>query len=311
MNRFWLLAGGAGLLSAAAFLGGVMAGIKGSIPGIMLAYLSPAPLFAAALGLGGSAGIVAAAAGTVPVMLAGGAAALVGYAVLAAVPAGVLGRQAMLSRVDANGDNEWYPSGALVGWLFGFGAAVHAVCSVVLAAQPAGLSGNIKEMLTDLAVKMRIPDDSMETIVGVVHPVLPGTAIAILMLVQVGTGALAQGLLVSAGRAIRPSPDFRALELPGWIATAGAVTALAAIVLDGDPGYFARNLLILAIVPYFLLGLSVVHVLAARTGGGSLLLVVFYVTLIVLGWVAVVIVLLGLAEPLIGLRRRMNRQDGD
>ena len=53
MYRFWFLAGGAGLISAAAFLTGVIAGLGGSYSGFMLVYLSPAPLFAAALGLAG------------------------------------------------------------------------------------------------------------------------------------------------------------------------------------------------------------------------------------------------------------------
>ena len=40
-----------------------------------------------------------------------------------------------------------------------------------------------------------------------------------------------------------------------------------------------------------------------------MMLVIFYVMLIVLGWVAFLIVLLGLVEQIIGLRRRMD--DGD
>lgn len=310
MNRVLLLAVTAGLMSAAVYLGGVTAGLGGSYFGIMLAYLSPAPLFAAALGLGGPAGVLAAIVGTVPVLILGGAAALFGYMALAAVPAGVLGRQAMLSRVDDQGETEWYPPGALAGWLFGIGAVIHATFSAVLGARPAGLSGSVEEMLTELAVRVQIPDDRLDPIINYLHPILPGTAIAFLLLVQVGNGALAQGLLVAGGRSIRPTPDFGALELPGWTAVAGAVIALAAIVLDGDLGYFARNLLIVATVPYFLQGLSVVHVLAARTGGGSMILAVFYVTLIVLGWVAVLIVLLGLVEQLVGFRQRLNRNDG-
>lgn len=307
MYRFWLLAGAAGLVSASAFLTGVVAGLGGSFSGFMMIYLSPAPLFAAALGLGGSASIVAAAVGTVPVVLAKGMPAGLGYAVLAAAPAAVLGRQVMLSRSNAEGGVEWYPPGALAGWLCGIGAVAFTLLCVLLASQPAGLSGTVHEMLTELAGRMQFAGDDREVFIGVLHPVLPGAAVALLMLVQVANGALAQWLLSAANRAIRPAPDFGALELPGWIATAGAATALAAIVLGGEFGYFARNLMIVAAVPFFLQGLSVVHVLAHKTGGGTMLLAVFYVTLVALGWVvAIVLVLLGLAEQIIGLRRRMN-----
>lgn len=309
MYRFWLLAGGAGLVSTAAFLGGVVAGINGSFSGFMLAYLSPAPLFAAALGLGGSAGIIAAAVGTVPVVIAGGLPLGLGYAAFAAVPAAVLGRQAMLSRAGAEGGIEWYPPGALAVWLCAIGAATYTLLCLLLASQPAGLSGTVREMLTELAGLMQLTDDRLELFMGILHPIFPGATIAVLMLLQVANGALAQGLLSAADRAIRPSPDLGALELPGWIATGAAAAALAALVIGGELGYFARNLVIVASVPFFLLGLSVVHVLARKTGGGTMLLAVFYVTLIVLGWIAVVLVLLGLIEQVARLRQRMSRGD--
>ena len=146
-------------------------------------------------------------------------------------------------------------------------------------------------------------------LIALLHPILPGFTVASWMLLLVANGALAQGLLSATNRALRPSPDLGTLELPNWIATAGAAAALAAVALDGDPGYFARNLVIIAAIPFFLQGLSVVHVLARRTGGGAMMLVIFYVMLIVLGWVAFLIVLLGLVEQIIGLRRRMD--DGD
>ncbi|UCH72900.1 MAG: DUF2232 domain-containing protein [Rhodospirillales bacterium] len=310
MHRFWLLAAVAGLASAATFLGGVMAGLIGSYSGFLLVYLSPTPLFAAAFGVGGLAAIAAAGTGTLAVMLISGLPQGLAYAALAAVPAAVLGRQAMLSRGDAEGGVEWYPPGALAGWLCGLGMMVFVLLSLLLASQPAGLSGTVKDMLSELADWMAVADEDKDVFMGLLHPVLPGAAIAFLMLIQVVNGALAQGLLVAATRNIRPTPDFGTLELPGWIAPAGAAAAVAAIVFGGDFGYFARNLLIVITVPFFLQGLSVVHVLARRTGGGTMLLAVFYMTLIVLGWVvAIVLVLVGLAEQIIGIRRRLSGGD--
>ncbi len=309
MNRFWLLAGGAGLLSAAVFLAGMLAIFKGVYAGLLLVYASPAPLFAAALGLGGNAGFIAAAGGILPVLLAGGVQTGLNFAVLAAAPAAILGRQAMLSRTTPDGVVEWYPPGALAGWLCGIGALTLTLFALLMAAQPGGLSGTVDEMLTNLADWMQVAGDDRDMFVRLLHPILPGAAVGFLMLVQVVNGALAQGLLSAANRALRPTPDIGALELPGWVATAGAAAALAAVILGGEIGYFARNLVIIAAIPFFLQGLSVVHVLARRTGGGGMLLAIFYVTLIVLGWVAVILVLLGLVEQIVGLRRRMGSGD--
>jgi uncharacterized protein YybS (DUF2232 family) len=70
-------------------------------------------------------------------------------------------------------------------------------------------------------------------------------------------------------------------------------------------------LLVLA-VPYFLQGLSVMHVLARKIGGDNMVLAMFYVTLLVVGWAIVpliLIVLLGLVDQAAGLRRRMMKEN--
>lgn len=309
MYRFWLMAVSAGLASAAVFLIGVTAGFTGSYAIFLLVYLSPAPLYAAALGLTGSAGIVAALVGTVPVALALGIQAGFAYIVLVGAPAAVLGRQAMLSRRAEDGGVEWYPPGALAVWLSGVGVAILTLFALLLGSQPAGLSGTVREMLTQFAEWMQVVAEQRTLFVELLHPILPGAAVAFLMLVHIANAALAQGLLSAANREVRPTPDLGALELPGWIATAGAVVIVAAIVLGGDFGYFARNFVIIAAIPFFLQGLSVVHVLARRTGGGPPLLAVFYVTLIVFGWIAILLVLLGLVEQVVGLRRRLQNED--
>ena len=276
----------------------------------MLVYLAPAPLYMAALGLGGPASIVAGIVGTIPVALAADLPTSLGYAVVTAAPAAVLGRQAMLSRRSEDGGVEWYPPGALASWLFGIGLMTYSLFCLLLATQPAGLSGTVQEMLVQLADLMEVSDQDRDQFVGVLQPFLPGGAVATMMLLQVANGALAQGLLSTANRAMRPAPDIGALVLPGWIATAGAVVALGALVLDGDWGYFARNLMVVAAVPFFLQGLSVVHVLARRTRNGAILLALFYGMLVILGWVvAIALVILGLVEQLVGLRWRLDSKD--
>lgn len=303
MHRFWLMAVGAGLASAAVFL----FGLTGSTSSIMLAYLSPLPLFAAALAAGGVTGIVAAVLGTVPVMVVAGPQVGLAYAALAAAPAALLGHLAMLSRSDEAGGIEWYPSSALAGWLCTVGLAGLVLLCGLLAGQPAGLSGTAGEMATEFASWLQVEDKKL--FVGMLQPILPGITIASWMLLLVVNGVLAQGLLVALNRAARPSPDIGALTLPRWIAIAGALAALAVILFSGDYSYFARNMLIVIAVPYFLQGLSVVHVLARKLGGDNMVLAIFYVTLVVVGWgVAPVIVLLGLIEQIAGLRRLITKE---
>lgn len=305
MYRFWLLAVAAGLASAVIF----MSGLAGSTATMILANLAPAPLFAAALGLGAFGGMVAAAASTVFVLISGGFTTAATFALVTAVPVALLGRQAMLSRTREDGSVEWYPSIGLLAWLTGIGATAFLVLALFLASQTEGLSGTVRAAVEEMAEIFQLEGEHRDLLVATATPLLPGMAIAMWMLMLVVNGAVAQGLLVAGKKALRPTPDIAALHLPGWIAPAAAAVGLAAILLAGDPGYAARNLLVVMTVPFFLQGISVVHMLARRTGGGAALLAVFYVMLVVVGWVGILIVLLGLLEQFVNLRARMSRRE--
>ena len=121
-------------------------------------------------------------------------------------------------------------------------------------------------------------------------------------------GALGQAAAVWAGRNLRPTPDIGALQLPVWPAAVGAAAAVAGLTLGGDLGYFLRNLAVVAAVPFFLQGVAVVHVLSRRSAGGKPMLAVFYALLVVLGWMAMVVAVLGLVEQLAGIRARLARR---
>jgi len=216
----------------------------------------------------------------------------------------------MLSRTDEQGTVEWYPSGALTSWLCCVGLVALIVFCGLLAREPAGLAGAVAELTIEFSDWLQVKEKDL--FVSVFQPVLPGVAVASWMLLLVVNGALAQGLLVAVKWAGRPSPDVGALMLPRWIAIVGALAALAAILLGGDYAYFARNMLIVMAVPYFLQGLSVMHVLARKISGDSMVLAMFYVTLLVVGWAVVpliLIVLLGLVEQVAGLRRRITKEN--
>jgi hypothetical protein len=298
------MAGGAGLVSASVFL----IAFSGSIAGIMLTYLSPLPVFAAALALGGAAGVVAAVLGTVPVIVGAGLPFGLAFAIFVAAPAAALGRLAMLSRTDEQGAVEWYPPGALTGWLCVIGLAALAVFCGFLARHSDGLSGGVNQLTTELAGLLQI--EEKDDFVVFFQRILPGFSVASWMLLLVVNAVLAQGLLRAVNQAGRPSPDIAALTLPRWIAPAAALAALAAVLLRGNYAYFAGSMLFVMAVPYFLQGLAVVHLLARKIGADSMILAVFYVTLVVIGsGVIPLIVLLGLVEQIIGLRRRMDGGD--
>lgn len=302
MARYWLLAAAAGLGSAAVFMGGHSA----SLAGMVVAYLAPAPLFLCGLMLGVPAAVAAGGTGAALALLVLGPLAGLGYVLSNAVPVAVLTRQALLSRTAEDGSAEWYPPGLLASWLTGLGMAGLGAMAIPLMSGDAGLEGAVRVFTAEVAALVEAPEPQL--FVDVVTPLLPGLVVAVWMLMLAANAALAQAGAVAMKRNLRPTPDIGAIELPIWPAVVGAVAAVAGLTLGGDAGYFLRNLAAVAAVPFLLQGLAVVHVLNRRMGGGTAMLAVFYTMLVVLSWVALPIVLLGLAEQVAGIRRRIMRR---
>lgn len=314
MTKFWLMAAIAGLAGGAAWL---MVG-TGILFGLVLSYLAPTPLFMAGLGLGSAGGIAAGIAAALLVLVAAGLPDATVYAVMVAGPSALLIRQVMLSREIAAADGgesdddgaaagatEWYPPGLLAAWLAAIGIVILSVLALFLLSRGDGIEAAVVAVIEEFASAVELPDP--ELFAAVVTPLLPGLMVAGWMMMLMLNGALAQTILVRARRNLRPTLDIAALVLPGWIAPAGAVAAVVGLMAPGDFGYFGRNMVAVLAVPFFLQGLAVVHALARRNASGRPLLAVFYVLLIVVGWLAVPVAILGLAEQMAGIRARLEK----
>lgn len=306
MARYWLLAAAAGLAGAALFMGGHGA----SLAGMVVAYLAPAPLFLSGMVLGVPAVVAAGGTGTVLTLLLVGPTAGIGYVLSNAVPAAILTSRALLSRTARDGTVEWYPPGLLAAWLTGLGMAGLSAMATSLILGDAGLEGAVRGYAAAVAALVEMPEP--QVFVDVATPLLPGLLVAAWMLMLAVNASIAQAGAVAMHRNLRPTPDIGTLELPVWPAVAGAASAVTGTVLDGDAGYFLRNLAVVAAVPFLLQGLAVLHVLNRRMGGGTAMVAVFYTVLVVFSWVALPIVLLGLVEQVAGIRGRIEqRPSGD
>ena len=132
-------------------------------------------------------------------------------------------------------------------------------------------------------------------------------AIAVVWLVITLFNLWIAGLIVDAsGRALRPWPDLNAFELPNGLVVVFAV-ALAASFLPGLAGLIATGLAGALLLAYVLQGLAVIHVYSRGTPMRGLLLATVYLGILLLGWVALLVAILGLAEPLFSIRERANR----
>ncbi len=305
MARYWLLAVGAGLLSALMYA----LLTTGTPLAFVLAYFIQLPIFLAGLGLGALAGAGAGAVGLVALVAVSGVLTAALYLTMI-FPALVMVQRALLARRSRSGDLAWYPPGLLATWLAGMALAALAAAMLALADQPGGLEGAVLEVVRANLNEMpfEIAEGQAVLAQGAAR-ILPGTVLLSWMLMTILNGGVAQGLLTRAGRNRRPAVDIAELELPRLAPIALAAALGLAVFGDGWLGFFGINAVAIIALPFFLAGLAVVHAMVRPRASRQAILTGFYVLFFVLfPWPAIMVAGLGLIEQWAQLRRRFLAQ---
>ncbi len=302
---------GSGLIAAVLF---ASAATATALAGVLF-YLAPLPLCLAGLGWGTVTGLISALTATVVVALGLGPAAAAIFALSIAAPIVFLTRLALLSRPlpaavgEPNAALEWYPPGRLVGWAALIAGLLAAVLVLVLGYDQDSYRESIREMLSHSALKDLDTDgtffaeENMAKISGLIARALPAAFAIVWLTVALFNLWIAGRIVDASGRALRPWPDLHALELPNAFVLLFA-GALAASFLPGLAGLLATGLAGALLFAYTLQGLAVIHVYSRGIPLRSLLLATIYLAILFLGWVVIVVAIIGLAEPSLGLRRR-------
>lgn len=320
----------AGLTSVVLYLGTS----SGSLLGLFLALISPLPIFMAGLGWGSLSAVIAAGAASLTLgglgMLihdfAGWRLAVIYLITTAAVPVW-LARLALLRRaVAADGQSsgeEWYPAGRLLLWIALISAATLVGAGLIAyQADPRGLPGLTKHVIdlimpegSDLRARAmaetKISD--WETLSLAMASTVPATGGIVWQIVMVLNGLLAQAMLRGTRHNIRPAVGWQTITLPKLYALALPVAVVASFA-GGHVAFFAGSLAAILFVPYFFLGLTVVHAIPARGAGRMVLLGLVYSVLLILYSPAILIGILGLLEQWTGIRARFlaaaRQEDG-
>jgi hypothetical protein len=309
----FIIGAGSGLVSAALF---ASAATATALAGILF-YLAPLPLCLAGLGWGGMAALISALTGTVVIAASLGPATAAIFALSVAAPTALLAHLALLSRPAATpqgqvvGALEWYPPGRLLGWAALMAGVLAGILVLVLGYDQEAYRQLIREILEHSTLKELDRDGTLfteETIAslsGMLARALPA-AFAVIWLTITLFNLWMAGLIVDAsGRALRPWPDLHALELPNAFVLIFAV-ALVASFLPGLAGLLVTGLAGALLFAYVLQGLAVIHVYSRGVPLRALLLAAVYLGILLLGWVAIAVAILGLGEPLFRLRGRGN-----
>ncbi|MEP4377628.1 MAG: hypothetical protein ABJ215_04300 [Alphaproteobacteria bacterium] len=293
----------AALLFAVPFAFGIGAAAPLTLTGI--------PLMAAGLGIGVIAAAGAGLTGLVVITgivlaLALGPEPSILFAVLFAAPivfaVHMLGR----SRTSSLGYIEWQPPLTVMAWLLAAAIAVMVIIGLMV------IKGD-----TDLAVLTRtflepaltglFPEFGLfriRSMSSMMAPFFPGAVMVVWLLLLTVSTAGAIALLHNRGALGRPTPRMEELRTPLWVPVAFLVALLFVWWGDGNYAYLGQNAAIAIFVPMFLVGVGTFHAIARRTPITFVILAVFYGFLIVFPPLSVPVALIGMADQILGLRRR-------
>ncbi len=311
MPKDTLIALGAGVLAALA----ATAFLSRAPGALMLVYFADLPLFMAGFAFGPQAAAIGGAAGFMTAGLIGGGLAAGIFGIMQALPVWLVVRQLLLQRpaavagsAEPDGQIEWYPIGDMLCWLTFFAAAMLVVMTLTSLTGDQGLSvlvsTNLDEILKGLAPHW--DEEHRASMVAVIVPMFPGAIGVSWLVMTIVNATLAHGILTRLKKILRPSPAYAALDLPQWISWPLVLSALLALLGSGEMEYTGRNLAMILVVPFFFLGLAVVHTWARRVTYSGMVLAAFYLVLVLSGWATIVVAGIGIAELWVGLRHRMG-----
>ncbi|CAL8980814.1 hypothetical protein RHODGE_RHODGE_01952 [Rhodoplanes serenus] len=338
MAQFILVGLGAGAVAALTFA----ALVGGSPLSMLLFYLAPLPVIIAALGWSHWAGLLAALVGTAALAAWFGTLFFLVFLIGLALPGWWLAYLALLARPatagnvpvpaavttapapDGTGATElapagppldWYPVGRLVLWAALLGATAVALSLPTFGDDVESIRATLKEGFSRVLRQRPIPGaDGTVAVPGVSEPgplieflaaALPPAA-AVLMTMTLLFNLWLAGRAVSiSGRLPRPWPVLSDTAFP-----ASATVLLGAMVagsfLPGLIGLIASLFAASLLVAFTALGFAVLHALTRRLKSRGLVLSVLYASVMLFAWPLFAVMLVGLTDTAIDLRRRFG-----
>lgn len=296
-------------LALAAGLGSALlygTALSGSFIGIVLAYLAMAPLFAIGLSFGWVVGLVAVGAAVAGVSVFGGIYPGLIFTASHAAPCLFLIGLALRNRSWSDGQVYWYPAGRLLMASSLWCVAMIVVAGTMLSLYGQGFKESVIALLEEMTTAFAAPGQSVMQPMDFADMavVLPGLVAWSWLLMATLNGLIGQMIARKTGQALRPSPRIADIQVGQWWIGLFAVCVLVSLIAPGDVGFGAVNVAIVMAYPLFFQGLSVIHGLLNHWGAGAFGIGLFYFLLIFLGWLAVIVIAFGLAEPLVNLRTR-------
>ncbi|MBV8754801.1 MAG: DUF2232 domain-containing protein [Hyphomicrobiales bacterium] len=313
MVQIVLVGFAAGVASALVFAS-IASGSALSIP---LFYLAPLPILIAAMGWSHVSGLIAAGVAALGLGVAFGSKLFVVFLLGVGLPAWWLGYLALLARPVTNGGPghlEWYPVGRLVIWASLLGSLVVVTVMLRFGFDAESIQSGLQRAL-EILFQVRTPADAgaptsnpeVGEFVTWLAVWIPRIAAIPTILASLLNVWLAGRVVGASGRLKRPWPDLSVITFPSW------VPLLLAMVIAGTfaPGLLGMLCWVLTaslLTAYMVLGFAVLHATTRALGGRVFILAGTYLTVMLLGWPALAVAILGLLDSALDIRGRVARK---
>ncbi len=272
---------------------------------IFLSYFSALPLFLIGLGLGLRPLYGATLVASLTVLAFEGPLMGIEFLVGSVLGPVFLVNRALLHRKTSSGKN-WYPASLLLRditliagliMVIGLGLYLYFIQSIDVRAL-------IKVILETFDPQKHMQNG--EALLQTMFTLLPGFFAFSWFLMMLFNGTIAQGILVRQKRNLRPSPTLGELETPKSFLIALGVSLALSFVGLGALELLGKNAALVLILPFFLVGLGVVHRWLHKFTYASFALALFYLLLILLFWPAFFVIVLGILKPWIEKMKSEN-----
>jgi hypothetical protein len=308
MVQIFLVGLGAG--AAAALLFASIA--TGSVLSLALFYVSPLPILIVALGWSHWAGLVAALVAFAGLTALFGNNFAIAFLLSIGLPAWWLSYLALLARPVATPTGsvlEWYPVGRIVLWTAGLSALVVVAGLSLLGSTEETIRGELRRSF-EAVLRRQGPIELGErsTAEALAAAAPPAAAISITLINLISLW-LAGRIVKVSNRLRRPWPDLSQMEFPPAAAVILGLL-LAGILLAGLIGLVSAIFLASLCTAYVVLGFAVLHTITRGMNTRGLVLSAAYVAALLIWPVLLLIALLGVADTVMGIRRRIWRTPG-
>lgn len=286
--------------------------VSGALISLLLFYLAPLPLMVAALGWGALGAAIGGLVGAIGLAVVFSFAYGIAFAITVAAPACWLGHLALLARAGPQTASpapsappalEWYPVGRIIVWTAGFAALTTMAALLTLGTDSASIAEGLRSGLQRALGSRDGTSADTDRLVDALATVAPSAAATVAMLTLTLNLWLAARITATSGRLQRPWPDLRTATLPP--------TTLAALSLAIGLGFAGGILALIGatvtaalVVAYGLVGAATLHTLTLPARHRGFVLSSTYALIVIFMWPAVVLVLLGIGDAVVGLRRR-------